>query len=290
MGKGNMKEPVPRDLLPTLFLGLLKEQIGSPYKTHETVCMIENPREVHKMKAQEDKGDIDVGWDITVKDGRGTYDIPLHDGVMQPLTPQTVHIIPPDDDYVAPATNLILDKQLNDFGEEFSDITKVSEKENDKEPSDVNTYDCETFIQKLLHQVSQSSHEAARRQISRPSRPLNELCGYVLWKPSRDITGPLGPPSGLKGLLHMLNATVIPTKVKCKYVTRNTGKGHKNEENTDSYEGLRRNTYDSVTPMSHPSQHYGVTWLISYAVTYFMPTTWKASSTLYDITLYKVTP
>nr|GEW99498.1 hypothetical protein [Tanacetum cinerariifolium] len=35
---------------------------------------------------------------------------------------------------------------------------------------------------------------------------------YVLWKPSRDFTRPLGPPSGLKGLLHMLNATVIPTK------------------------------------------------------------------------------
>ncbi|GKA82873.1 reverse transcriptase domain-containing protein [Tanacetum coccineum] len=28
----------------------------------------------------------------------------------------------------------------------------------------------------------------------------------------RDFTGPLGPPSGLKGLLHMLNAIVIPTK------------------------------------------------------------------------------
>ncbi|GJY78607.1 hypothetical protein Tco_0484408 [Tanacetum coccineum] len=42
---------------------------------------------------------------------------------------------------------------------------------------------------------------------------VNELCGYVLWKPSRDFTRPLGPPSGLKGLLHTLNATVIPTKV-----------------------------------------------------------------------------
>ncbi|GKA81699.1 hypothetical protein Tco_0788391 [Tanacetum coccineum] len=42
--------------------------------------------------------------------------------------------------------------------------------------------------------------------------PVNELCGYVLWKPSRDFTHPLGPPSGLKGLLHTLNATVIPTK------------------------------------------------------------------------------
>ncbi|GJW12183.1 hypothetical protein Tco_1578010 [Tanacetum coccineum] len=36
---------------------------------------------------------------------------------------------------------------------------------------------------------------------------------YVLWKPSRDFTHPLRPPSGLKGLLQMLNATVIPTKV-----------------------------------------------------------------------------
>ncbi|GKA66619.1 hypothetical protein Tco_0766427, partial [Tanacetum coccineum] len=34
--------------------------------------------------------------------------------------------------------------------------------------------------------------------------------------------------------------------VKCKYETRNTGNGPKNEENTDSYETLRRNSYDSV--------------------------------------------
>ncbi|GJT47744.1 retrovirus-related pol polyprotein from transposon TNT 1-94 [Tanacetum coccineum] len=40
----------------------------------------------------------------------------------------------------------------------------------------------------------------------------NELCGCVPWKPSRDFTRPLGTPHGLKGLLHMLNATVIPTK------------------------------------------------------------------------------
>jgi hypothetical protein len=31
-------------------------------------------------------------------------------------------------------------------------------------------------------------------------------------KPSRDFTRPLGSPSGLKGLLHMLNAIVHPTK------------------------------------------------------------------------------
>ncbi|GKB46876.1 hypothetical protein Tco_0897629, partial [Tanacetum coccineum] len=36
---------------------------------------------------------------------------------------------------------------------------------------------------------------------------------YVFWKPSQEFTRLLGPPSGLKGLLHTLNATVIPTKV-----------------------------------------------------------------------------
>ncbi|GKE99636.1 hypothetical protein Tco_0022987 [Tanacetum coccineum] len=127
MGKENMKDPVPHDLPPTPFLGHLKEQIGSPYRTRETVCMIENPKEVHKMKAQEDEGDMYISWDITVKDverlrqfliptihtlpnlvpvvqpymplglvkdkekivkeEEQDYDIPLHDGVMQPLTP-----------------------------------------------------------------------------------------------------------------------------------------------------------------------------------------------------------
>ncbi|GJZ84929.1 hypothetical protein Tco_0650268 [Tanacetum coccineum] len=124
-GKENVKEPVPRDLPvvqtyvpPTSFLGHLKGKMG----------------------------DMDVGWDITIKDVERLrkfltptihtplgpvhdkekivmeeeydYDIPLHDGVMQPLTSQTVHIIPPDNDYVASATNPILNKQLNEFREE----------------------------------------------------------------------------------------------------------------------------------------------------------------------------
>ncbi|GJR68554.1 hypothetical protein Tco_0014619 [Tanacetum coccineum] len=68
MGKENMKEPVPRDLPPTPFLGHLKEQMGSPYRTRETVRMIGNPKEIHNAKAQEEEGDMDVGWDITSKD------------------------------------------------------------------------------------------------------------------------------------------------------------------------------------------------------------------------------
>nr|GEY74865.1 hypothetical protein [Tanacetum cinerariifolium] len=98
MGKGNMKEPFPHDLPPILFQGHLKEQMGSPYRTRETVCMIETPRDVRKMKAQEYEGDIDVDWDIAVND----------------------------------------------------------------ELSDINTYDCKTFIRILLHQVRQSLYKIGK--------------------------------------------------------------------------------------------------------------------------------
>nr|GEU80407.1 hypothetical protein [Tanacetum cinerariifolium] len=130
MGKKDMKEPVPRYL-----------PVVQPYK------------------AKEDEGGMDDGWDITIKDverlrkiltptihtlpnlelvvqpymPRGPvrdevkvvrgeeleYDILIQNSVMQPLTPQTVHIISPDDDDVVPATNPILDKHLNGFGKEF---------------------------------------------------------------------------------------------------------------------------------------------------------------------------
>ncbi|GJX01624.1 hypothetical protein Tco_0185537 [Tanacetum coccineum] len=176
MGKENMKEPVPHDLSPTPFLGHLKEQM--------------------------DERDMDVGWDITskdverlkqlltptihtlpnlepvvqlyillgpvhdkdkiVKEKEQDYDIPLNDSVMQPLTPQTVYITPLDDDYVVPATNPMSNQQLNKFEEEFSHITKVAEKEYDNPV--IKTYDCETFIWKLLHQVSQSSREMKFQQ------------------------------------------------------------------------------------------------------------------------------
>ncbi|GJT31228.1 retrovirus-related pol polyprotein from transposon TNT 1-94, partial [Tanacetum coccineum] len=45
-------------------------------------------------------------------------------------------------------------------------------------------------------------------------------------KPSRDFTRPLGTPSGLKGLLHMLNATVIPTKGKMRLFHRRLARSH----------------------------------------------------------------
>ncbi|GJZ09872.1 hypothetical protein Tco_0544155 [Tanacetum coccineum] len=94
-----------------------------------------------------------------IREEEQDYDIPLHDGVMQPLAPQTVHITPPDDDYVAPATSPTLDKQLNEFRKECSDITRVAEKvdgnpvKDIKELSDIiNTSDFKNFVRKLLHQ------------------------------------------------------------------------------------------------------------------------------------------
>ncbi|GJV39863.1 hypothetical protein Tco_1418303 [Tanacetum coccineum] len=185
MGKENMKEPVPRDLPPTPFPGHLKEQIGSPYRTRETVRMIGNCEEIHNAKAQDDEGDMDVRWNITSKDRLSQfltptihtlpnlepvvqpyiplrpvhdkdiiirekeqdYDIPLNDSVIQPFTPKTVRITPPDDNYVAPATNPMSNKKFKKFKEEFSN--KVAEKENDNPV--IMIYDYETFIRKLLH-------------------------------------------------------------------------------------------------------------------------------------------
>ncbi|GKC12138.1 putative reverse transcriptase domain-containing protein, partial [Tanacetum coccineum] len=76
---------------------------------------------------------------------------------------KTIHITPPDDNYVASATDPILNKHLNEFGEEFSDNTRVSEKINNNPVNNLKellkTYDFENFVQKSKNQLSQSSHE-----------------------------------------------------------------------------------------------------------------------------------
>ncbi|GJU49506.1 retrovirus-related pol polyprotein from transposon TNT 1-94 [Tanacetum coccineum] len=131
--------PIERGINSGTRVGTDDEDAHEHVPVRETVCMIENHEEVHKMKAQEDEGDMDdvqpympLGpvhdKEKIVKEEEQDYDIPLHDGVVQPLTPHAVHITPPDDDYVAPATNPILDKQLNEFRKECSDITRVAEK------------------------------------------------------------------------------------------------------------------------------------------------------------------
>ncbi|GJY38730.1 hypothetical protein Tco_0425094 [Tanacetum coccineum] len=160
-------------------------------KTRETIYAIGIPEEI-----KEDEGDMNDGCDITVEDverlrkiltpsihalpnlkpivqpymplglvynkakvvreEEHDYDIPLQYHVVQPLTPQKVHITPPYDDYVASATNPILNKHLNEFREEFSDNTRVFEKINNNPVNDLKellkTYDFENFIWKLKNQ------------------------------------------------------------------------------------------------------------------------------------------
>ncbi|GJY74460.1 reverse transcriptase domain-containing protein [Tanacetum coccineum] len=103
MGKEYVKEPVPRNL-PAQF-------IGNPYRTREPICAIGIPEEI-----KEDEGDMNDGCDITVKDVERLRKIlipPIH--ALPNLKPITVHITPPNDDYVASATNPILNKHLNEF-------------------------------------------------------------------------------------------------------------------------------------------------------------------------------
>ncbi|GKC82305.1 hypothetical protein Tco_1138022, partial [Tanacetum coccineum] len=167
-GKEDMKEPVPRDspvvhpyVPPKPFLKRFMEQKGNPYKTRETICMIGNPKKTHK--AQEDEIDMEDARDEkkVVKEEEQDYNIPLHDGVMQPLTPQTMHITPPDEDYVTQANNPIFDMSLKEFGVELFDMSGDDEKvdgnyiEDTKELSIKTDVEFDTFFQKLLYRVSQ---------------------------------------------------------------------------------------------------------------------------------------
>ncbi|GKA96245.1 hypothetical protein Tco_0818340 [Tanacetum coccineum] len=110
MGKKDIEEPVPRDLHvvqpyvpPTPFPGHPKKQRDNLYETRETVEISEK---IHTKKALEDERDMDDG----------------------PVLDEIVHITSLDDDYVALATSPILEKHLNEFREEISDITRPAEK------------------------------------------------------------------------------------------------------------------------------------------------------------------
>ncbi|GKB37670.1 hypothetical protein Tco_0882612 [Tanacetum coccineum] len=49
------------------------------------------------------------------------------ENVIQPLILKILHTTPPNEDYVAPATKLILDDLLEDFGDEILNVTMVDE-------------------------------------------------------------------------------------------------------------------------------------------------------------------
>nr|GEW31549.1 hypothetical protein [Tanacetum cinerariifolium] len=168
MSKENVKEPVPRDLLvvqtyvpPTKFLVKNVDrfrQILTP--TIHTLPNLEPMVQSYVTRGPvHDKEKV-------VREKEQDYDIPLQDHIMQPLTPHTVNIAPPDDNYVAPATNPILNKHLNEFRKEFANNTWVSKKIDSNPVNDLKellkTYDFQTSIQELLHQLSQSSYKIGK--------------------------------------------------------------------------------------------------------------------------------
>nr|GFB80749.1 hypothetical protein [Tanacetum cinerariifolium] len=89
-----------------------------------------------KEEAQEEDGDdrdsYDM-WDIMIEDVEWirkflTPNVPdVIDDVTQPLIPKAIHTTPPDEDYVAPATQSILDELLEEFGNEILNVTMVDE-------------------------------------------------------------------------------------------------------------------------------------------------------------------
>ncbi|GKB31260.1 DEAD-box ATP-dependent RNA helicase 8-like protein [Tanacetum coccineum] len=154
-----------------------------------------------------DDGDIFDIWDITVEDVERirqflTHNVPdVIDDIIQPLISKTIHVTPPDEDYVALASKSILDDLLKEFRDEILNVTMVDE------GAECSPTKYLEELERLLAKDPQSHYTEIQCIL------VDELCGYVLWKPSRDFTRPLGPPSDLKGLLHTLNATVIPTKL-----------------------------------------------------------------------------
>ncbi|GJR31544.1 hypothetical protein Tco_1107776 [Tanacetum coccineum] len=78
-----------------------------------------------------DDGDTFDMWDITVEDVewiRKFFNVPDEiDEIVQPLITEPIHTTQPNDDYVAPATKSILDKLLEEFGDEIMNVTMVDD-------------------------------------------------------------------------------------------------------------------------------------------------------------------
>ncbi|GKE78064.1 hypothetical protein Tco_1544184, partial [Tanacetum coccineum] len=87
----------------------------------------------------DDDGDTYDIWDITIEDVERIRQFLMPnvpdkmDNVILPLIPQPIHTTPPNDDYVALATKLILDELLEEFDEEIRNVTMV-DNETAKDP------------------------------------------------------------------------------------------------------------------------------------------------------------
>ncbi|GJR75704.1 hypothetical protein Tco_0088069 [Tanacetum coccineum] len=105
------------------------------------VGIYEQEINLEKEEAQDkdgDDGDTFDMWDITVKDVERIwqfFNVPNKtDKIVQPLIPEPIHTTPPNDNYVAPATKLILDELFDEFKNKILNVTMV-DKEADFNPT-----------------------------------------------------------------------------------------------------------------------------------------------------------
>nr|GEU89566.1 hypothetical protein [Tanacetum cinerariifolium] len=168
MGKENMKEPVPRDLPPIPFLRHLKEQI-------------------------EDEGDMDVSWDITVKDV----------GRLRQFLTSTIHTLPNPEPIVKPYMPLgpVYDKEkiireenkimifFYMMVKEFFDITRVSKKANCnpvtdvKELFDIKKYDLRPSFQNYFTKRANHHMKPLRGKFQDRLDPFSGLLISNPWFP-----------------------------------------------------------------------------------------------------------
>ncbi|GJY33540.1 hypothetical protein Tco_0418009 [Tanacetum coccineum] len=99
----------------------------------------------------DDRGTFDM-WDITVEDVERTrkfFNVPDEiDEIIQPLIPEPIHTIPPNDDYVAPATKSILEE----FRDEILNVTMVDDEADFNPTKDLG--ELERLLAKEPHHTS----------------------------------------------------------------------------------------------------------------------------------------
>ncbi|GKA31536.1 hypothetical protein Tco_0717841 [Tanacetum coccineum] len=150
--------------------------------------------------------------------------------VIQPLIPQPIHTIPPNDDYVAPATKSILDELLEEFRDEILNVTMVDE-EADFNP----TKDMEE-LERLLVKNPQSHFIEihVHSVIIKPepfihTQPMSPLYGVIKssqsstypYKVDKDITSPKCKEMGFSNHNYMvkvlLSTAIMASRNDCRY-------------------------------------------------------------------------
>ncbi|GKE70992.1 hypothetical protein Tco_1529064, partial [Tanacetum coccineum] len=163
-----------------------------------------------------DDGDTFNMWDVTFKEVERirqflTPNVPDEmDEVIQPLIPHPIHTIPPNDDYVASATKLILDELLKEFRDEIVNVTMVDEEADSNTTRDIEE------LERLLAKDPQShfTEIQVHSVITKPepfihTQPMRPL--YGIFKSSKSSTKPYKVDKEMKSPSRLLGAVEVTT-------------------------------------------------------------------------------